>query len=130
VSDLVVIDTSVLIARETGRHIGVAELPPRMVLSVITLAELRSGVLAAKDTDTRDRRLRTLVSALDWGFIPVSEETANQWAVLRSRLIDAGERMDVNDAWIAATAMSLTAPVLTQDDGFPDGIEGLEIIRV
>lgn len=40
-----------------------------------------------------------------------------------------GQRMPINDTWIAATAMSLEVPVVTQDDGFPD-VEGLSVTRV
>ncbi len=44
-------------------------------------------------------------------------------------LRDAGSRMPVNDSWIAATALALNVPVVTQDDDFPD-ITGLDVIRV
>jgi predicted nucleic acid-binding protein len=37
--------------------------------------------------------------------------------------------MSVNDSWIAATAISLRSPVVTQDDDYID-VPGLEIIRV
>ncbi len=33
------------------------------------------------------------------------------------------------DSWIAATAMALDVPVLTQDDGFP-ALEGLRVHRL
>jgi predicted nucleic acid-binding protein len=37
--------------------------------------------------------------------------------------------MPVNDSWIAATAMSLGVPVVTQDEDYVE-VPGLEIIRV
>jgi predicted nucleic acid-binding protein len=37
--------------------------------------------------------------------------------------------MPVNDSWIAATAMSLGVPVVTQDADY-DGVPGLQVIRV
>ena len=46
-------------------------------------------------------------------------EVANAWARLRLALRDAGVRMPVNDSWIAATAMALGVPIVTQDDDFP-----------
>ena len=42
---------------------------------------------------------------------------------------ETGQRMPINDSWIAATAMSLKVPVVTRDDDFPD-VEGLSITRV
>jgi predicted nucleic acid-binding protein len=37
--------------------------------------------------------------------------------------------MPVNDSWIAATAMTLTVPVVTQDDEYV-AVGGLWVIRV
>ena len=45
--------------------------------------------------------------------------------ILRDRRL----RMPVNDSWIAATAMALGVPVVTQDDDFPS-IPELDVIRV
>ncbi len=121
-------DTSVFIARETGRPFDVEALPDRLAVSVITIGELRAGVLAAADTVIRDRRLDTLTAALSLEPIPIDVEVANAWARLRLALRDADVGMPVNDSWIAATAMALGVPVVTQDD-FPV-IAGLEVISV
>lgn len=127
--DRALVDTSVLIAGESGRRVDSEAIPEELAISVITLGELRAGVLAAADTAQRDRRLRTLAAALALDLVPVTEEIADRWAALRVLLLEAGERMGVNDSWIAATAMALDVPVLTQDDGFPE-IGGLAVIRV
>jgi hypothetical protein len=37
--------------------------------------------------------------------------------------------MPVNDSWIAATAMALGVPVVTQDEDYVD-VAGLTVIRV
>ncbi len=122
-------DTSVFIAREAGRPIDVAALPDRLAVSVVTIGELRAGVLAATDAVTRDRRLDTLTAALSLEPIPVDVEVANAWARLRVALRDASLRMPVSDSWIAATAMALDVPVVTQDDDFPT-LVGLEVINL
>lgn len=122
-------DTSVFIAAEWGRSLDVNVLPDQLAVSIITIGELRAGVLAAADTATRDRRLNTLTSALALDPILIDGDVAAAWALLRVALRDAGLRMPVNDSWIAATAMSLGVPVVTQDDDFP-GIAGLDVVRV
>lgn len=124
-----VADTSVFIARESGRRIIEAALPDELAISVITLGELRAGVLAAVDVETRDRRLATLSEALALDPLPVDQPVAETWARLRVLLRDVGKRMPVNDSWIAATAMSLGVPVVTQDEDYVD-LDGLEVIRV
>jgi predicted nucleic acid-binding protein len=122
-------DTSVFIAHESGRSINVEVMPDRLAVSVITVGELRAGVLAATDTATRDLRLDTLTAALSLEPIQVDAAVANAWARLRLALRDAGQRMPVNDSWIAATAIALDVPVVTQDDDFPTLAE-LAVIHV
>ena len=117
------------IAREAGRPIDVEALPDQLAVSVITIGELRAGVLAATDTVIRDRRLDTLTAALSLEPIPVDAEFANAWARLRVTLRDAGVRMPLNESWIAATAMALGVPIVTQDDDFP-ALADLDVIRV
>lgn len=95
---------------------------------VITIGELRAGVLAANDLSVRDRRLRTLTAALLLDPVPIDGSVAEHWALLRVALRDAGLRMGLNDSWIAAPALALGVPVLTQDDGFP-ALAGLGVLR-
>ena len=122
-------DTSVFTARESGRSIKVGAMPGRLAVSVITIGELRAGVLAATDAATRDLRLDTLTAALSLEPIHVDAEVANAWARLRLALRDAGQRMPVNDSWIAATALALGVPVVTQVDDFPK-LDDLAVIHV
>lgn len=122
-------DTSMFIAREPGRLIDPAGLPERIAVSVITIGELRAGVLAATDIATRDRRLATLTQALSLDPVPVDDRVAESWARLRVELRDRGQRMPVNDSWIAATAIALAIPIVTQDDDYLDA-PGLAVIKV
>ena len=122
-------DTSVFIARESGRPIQASLLPDELAVSIITIGELRAGVLAARDVTTRDTRLATLTAAMTLDPIAIDDDVAAQWARLRVVLRDAGQRMPVNDSWIAATAMALQVPIVTQDDDYINLAE-LPVIRV
>lgn len=122
-------DTSVFIARESRRPLNVDALPEELAVSVITIGELRAGVLVADTVEARDRRLATLGAALRLDPVPVDQVVAEQWARLRVLLRESAQRMPVNDSWIAATALALDVPVVTQDDDFPV-IEGLRVTRV
>jgi predicted nucleic acid-binding protein len=122
-------DTSLFIARESGRTLAQIELPDELAISVITIGELRAGVLAAPDVATRDLRLVTLAEALEFDAVPIDQTVAEAWARLRLLLRDGGVRMPVNDSWIAATAMTLSVPVVTQDDDYVE-VGGLSVIRV
>ena len=122
-------DTSLFIARESGRPLQEDRLPDELAVSAITLGELRAGVLAAADIETRYQRLSTLTAALALQPIPIDDAVAATWAKLRLALRDKKLKMPVNDSWIAATAMSLLIPVVTQDGEFPP-LDELDVIRV
>ncbi len=117
------------VARESGRPLDEGRLPLELAVSVVTVGELRAGVLAATDVVTRNRRLVTLTEVLTLEAMPVDERVAEEWAGLRVLLSERGQRMPVNDSWIAATAISLHVPVVTQDDDF-DEIPEVAVIRV
>lgn len=122
-------DTSVFIARESGRPLAADSFPDEIGVSVITIGELRAGVLAAADLETRDRRLATLTETLVLDAIPIDIGIAESWARLRLLLRAGKQRMPVNDSWIAATALALGVPVVTQDEDYVD-IQGLGVIKV
>lgn len=131
-SDRGVLDTSVFIASESGRPLNEDLLPEEAAVSVVTLAELQAGVLAARDTQTRARRMATLDVLGDIEILPVDADVARIWAQLRVSLAEAGRRINVNDLWIAATAARHHLPVVSQDDDFKavDGMAGVVVQRV
>jgi len=122
-------DTTVFVARETGRALDLNAMPDELLVSVVTIGELRAGVLSAGDVSTRELRLATLIGALALDPTPIDESVADRWATLRLRLRDSGQRMPANDSWIAATAMALGVPVVTQDADYVT-VDGLSVIRV
>lgn len=126
------LDTSVFIAAETGRDLDEARMPAELATSVVTLAELQAGVLAATSTETRAQRLATLDLLSDMQILPIDEHAARMWARLRVHLAETGRRVRVNDLWIAAVAATRGLAVVTQDGDFGpvDGVAGLSVIRV
>ena len=116
--DVGLLDTSVFIARETGRQLG--ELPTRVAVSVVTIGELQLGVLAAEEASVRARRADTLALARTADPISVSEAVMGAWAHLVADCRKAGIQRTVKltDALIAATAVEHGLPVVTQDDDY------------
>ncbi|HEY8822542.1 MAG TPA: type II toxin-antitoxin system VapC family toxin [Dermatophilaceae bacterium] len=126
------LDTSVLIASETGRLLDTNALPDEIFISVVTIAELQAGVLAAADTPTRARRLATLDSVAGLEALPIDVVAAGHWATLRVRLAEEGRRINVNDLWIAAVAAANDLPIVTQDADYDSlaTVGGPQVIRV
>jgi predicted nucleic acid-binding protein len=54
---------------------------------------------------------------------------AESWPRLRLLLRESNQRMTVKDSWIAATALTLQVPVVTQGDNYVD-VPNLAIIKV
>jgi hypothetical protein len=112
------LDTSVFIAREVERPLG--ELPARVTVSVITIGELELGVLSADNVASRARRGDTLALARMAEPVPISETIMGAWArlVVDCRAAGIQRRVKLTDALIAATAIDLGLPVVTQDDDY------------
>jgi hypothetical protein len=111
------LDTSVFIARETGRPLG--RLPDRVAVSVVTIGELELGVLAAEG-EILARRADTLALARESDPIPVGEAVMSAWArlVVDCRRAGVHRTVRLTDALIAATAVVHGLPVVTQDEDF------------
>ena len=126
------LDTSIFIAQEIGRDLDVSRLPTEQEVSVVTLAELEAGVLAAQNAFDRNRRRATLDRVTRQDPLLIDAAVASRWADLRTHLAQTNRRIPVNDLWIAATAVAHRIPLVTQGDGFDalDGVAGLEIIRI
>lgn len=126
------LDTSVFIASETGRVLRTDDLPAKSSVCVVTVADLQAGVLAARDTGIRVRRLATLEAVSGLEPRPVDAAAARHWARLRVRLAEEGLRVNVNDLWIAAFAAANDLPVVSQDADFDalEAIGGPAVIRV
>lgn len=121
-------DTSVFIARETGRPLG--DLPDEIAVCVVTAAELELGVLRARDASTRATRLATLSRVrAEYPLLGIDDMTASCFARIADEELRAGRELRRHDCWIAATALQHGAAVITQDQDFT-GFQAVQVIRV
>lgn len=121
-----VLDTSIFIGQENNRILGA--LPSQIAVSTVTLAELELGVLVARDTQSRQKRLRTLLRAKELAEpLAITEAVASTFAALLAELHTTKRSLKTQDAWIAATALTHNAALCTQDRDF-HGILGLEVV--
>jgi predicted nucleic acid-binding protein len=121
-----VFDTSVFICQEIR---GVGTLAQRApVVSVVTIADLTLGVRLAQSSEIAEQRAATLAAAMSARIVPIDVALVVQaWCSLRVAL---KRKISVNDSWIAATALALDLPILTQDDDFAAAISILRIERI
>jgi predicted nucleic acid-binding protein len=123
-------DTSLFIGLEARRFDGTALADLELGVSVITLGELRLGVVSARnDPGAASRRLATYELARQFEPLPIDERVSDAWALLVAQLRAEGRKAPVNDTWIAATAVAHEMPVATQDKDY-DAMPGLTVIRL
>lgn len=124
-----VADTSVLIGLEAARVDAARFAEYEFGVSVVTLGELRLGVLQASGPEAAARRLSTYELAQRFDPLAIDEAVSEAWALLVSRLRAAGRRVPMNDSWIAATAIAHDIPIVTQDSDY-DAMANVAVIKI
>jgi predicted nucleic acid-binding protein len=83
------------------------------VLSFMTLAEMRQGALEA----SWGRRKRDVLEGYlaDFSVLHSDSLLCSTWAAVRNESTRKGRQMGTADAWIAATALALSAPLVTNN---------------
>jgi tRNA(fMet)-specific endonuclease VapC len=97
-----------------------------LVLSFMTLAEMRQGALDA-GWGPRKRELLEAYLA-DFAVLHSDDLLCSVWADIRNESIRKGRQMSSADAWIAATALVLTAPLLTNNPKDYRHLDRLQLI--
>lgn len=79
----------------------------------MTLAEMRQGAL---DTNWGPRKCAVLETYLaDFSVLHSDTLLCSTWAAVRNESTRKGRQMSSADAWIAATALALSAPLMTNN---------------
>jgi tRNA(fMet)-specific endonuclease VapC len=99
-----------------------------LILSLMSIAEMRMGAIAAG----WGVRRRTLLEQFIGGFGVVYADDAlcTSWATLRADARKAGRSLSPQDAWIAATALGLDAPLATNNRGDFSHIRKLRLLPI
>lgn len=107
------LDTSVLIGRDES---GALDLPGTAAISVITLGELRAGVLIARDEAiAEDRRRRLAAVRAAFAPIPVDEAVAERYGDVLSVARAQRRAAKATDLLIIATAGATGRELYTRD---------------
>jgi len=84
-----------------------------LVISFMTLAEMRQGAL---DANWGPRKCDVLEAYLaDFSVLHSDSLLCSTWATVRHESVQKGSPMSSADAWIAATALVLSAPLVTNN---------------
>lgn len=128
------LDTSALIGAVDSATVGA--LPyERLLISALTYAELRLGLVTAVDTDALRRRVRRIddISQAFGSGVPFDDACAREYERIVQAAVDQGQRPRANtiDRMIAATAAAHHLPLVTRNAADVRGLdEILEIVAL
>ena len=124
-----VLDTDVvsfLFKDDSRTHIYLPRLENRTwLISFMTEAELEQWALLANWSEKRVEWLRLFVGR--FAIVPSSHDLVLKWAEAMVAARRNGRRIETADAWIAATALLLDAPLLTHNKADYLGVPGLRL---
>lgn len=126
-----ILDTSTVV--QLGRLSDTRDLPAEPLITVITLAELSVGPLAAREDAERARRQADLQQAeADFVAVPFDADAARAFGSVAASLRRGGRKVAARgyDALIAAIAVANDLPVHTCNPRDFEGIDGLEVVPV
>ena len=84
-----------------------------LVVSFMTVAEMRQGSLEARWGQGRRKQLELYLS--EFGILHSDGALCSIWAEIRRQRSQLGRPIGGADAWIAATAILLAAPLVTNN---------------
>jgi tRNA(fMet)-specific endonuclease VapC len=97
-----------------------------LALSFMTVAELYQWAYVR---NWGDRKLTRLEEQLHgYVIVPFDNELCKQWASISVQRQRLGRPLSVQDAWIAATALRHSCPLVTHNGADFSDIAGLEVI--
>ena len=85
-------------------------------ISFQTVAEMRYGALHKDWGERRKQQLENFLNSLH--IVGYTSDLADKWATIMQEARQVGRRLEAGDAWIAATALLLEAPLITSDKDF------------
>jgi len=99
-----------------------------LIISFMTMAEMRQG---AMDANWGQRRLDMLDAYLsDFAVLHSDSLLCSTWAAVRNESTRKGRPMSSADAWIAATALFLSAPLVTNNPKDYRHLDRLQLVSV
>jgi len=93
---------------------------PETFLSSVTFGEIRLGIDLMKDSKRKDALdfwlNHQLLPAYVHRTIPFGTEEALRWSQMQSQLIMAGLKMEIEDSFLAATALTHNLTLVTRNE--------------
>ncbi|MCL1848719.1 MAG: type II toxin-antitoxin system VapC family toxin [Clostridiales bacterium] len=124
------LDTNICIYFLTGRYPALYDIlmsssPKDIKIPSIVKAELLHGAEKSAKPDETKEKLKPFLFPFE--IVPFGDDAAQQYAVHKARLEKAGMFIGSNDLIIAATALSIQAVLVTNNEREFSRIDGLSL---
>ena len=97
-----------------------------LILSFMTIAELRMGAISAGWGSRRRLLLEQFIRGFE--LLYADNDLYTVWARIRADARARGRPLSPQDAWIAATALALDAPLATNNRRHYEHVEKLRLL--
>lgn len=96
----------------------IADLADQLCLPVIVIAELTYGFIKGNRQEANERKLREIINQLDIEILNINEDVARKYALIYNHLVGKGQKIPINDVWIAACCVGAGGTLFTRDKHF------------
>ena len=97
-----------------------------LVVSFMTLAEMRQGAFDAKWGPRKRDVLEAYLT--DFSVLHSDDLLCSTWAAIRNESARKGRAMSSADAWVAATALVISAPLVTNNPKDYRHLDNLQLV--
>jgi tRNA(fMet)-specific endonuclease VapC len=114
----ILLDTNIVIELFKG-NVSVSrqlESYPNVAIPFAVLGELYLGVYRSSDPKKHIKQVKDFLK--NCHLLVADHETANQYALVKTSLLNKGKPIPENDIWIAATAKQHQLTLITRDKHF------------
>jgi len=99
-----------------------------LILSFMSIAEMRMGAIAAGWGVRRRVLLEQFIAG--FGVVYADDALCTSWATIRASARSIGRPVSPQDAWIAATALGLDAPLATNNRSDFENIHTIRLLSL
>lgn len=95
-----------------------ATLGEQLFMPSIVLGELSYGFMKGSRRELNEKKLLQIIDQLKMGIITVDQHVARKYGIIYNSLAKKGNKIPINDVWIAACCMETGGTLLTRDKHF------------
>ena len=96
-------------------------------LPSVVLGELYFGFMKGSRQQINEKKLQQFIGRLKVEIININRDVARKYAIIYLSLQKQGNKIPINDVWIAASCMDVGGTLLTRDKHFAV-VEQIEIV--